>query len=289
MWTDFWHNEWIQHMIYAGLGAGFLAVAVTVAIETWGGRIGGILATVPSTIVPASLGLWYSSPSVEAWSHSLAAVPIGMMLNALFLWTWRIFPPLLPQNASIATQGLMMSGISLGIWSGCVSLWIYGSQWIEQRYIWAISATVLSIGVSLWITIKPSLAPKGNQKASWWTLLSRGFFAAVAIATAVYIAQHGQGTLAGIASVFPAIFWTSMLSLWLTQGAAVPSGAVAPMMLGSSSVSVYALILPYLAVKWTIWGGIIGAWLIAILIISIPSYLWLHARNRTVYDTVQQP
>ena len=38
------------------------------------------------------------------------------------------------------------------------------------------------------------------------------------------------------------IFLTTMVSLWLSQGEAVPSGAVGPMMLGASSVAVYALL-----------------------------------------------
>ena len=40
--------------------AGLVAIGATVAIERFGGRIGGLLATVPTTIVPASIGMAYS-------------------------------------------------------------------------------------------------------------------------------------------------------------------------------------------------------------------------------------
>ena len=38
--------------------AGLVAVGVTVAIERLGGRVGGLLGTLPTTIVPASLGIY---------------------------------------------------------------------------------------------------------------------------------------------------------------------------------------------------------------------------------------
>jgi hypothetical protein len=281
MLNDLWQNALVQHMIYSGVGAGLMAIVVTLAIEKWGGHIGGVLGTIPSTIVPASLGMWYSCNSFQAWSDALAAVPIGMMLNALFLWSWRIFPPLLPQGISIGVQGMLMSIISLLIWASTASFWVWGSQFLTDIKVWAIGATILSILVSLWITFKPSFAPKGTQKVPLVTLLSRGIFAGIAIAVAVYIAKQGQGVLAGIAAVFPAIFWTSMLSLWVTQGSAVPSGAVAPMMLGSSSVSVYALCAPLCVYQWGLYLGMMMAWCLSILLISIPGYLWLRLRNRT--------
>ena len=38
--------------------AGCIAVLVTLAIERWGGLAGGILGTMPSTILPAAAGIY---------------------------------------------------------------------------------------------------------------------------------------------------------------------------------------------------------------------------------------
>ena len=46
------------------------------------------------------------------------------------------------------------------------------------------------------------------------------------------IARLGGSIAAGVTAVFPAIFMTTMISLWLSQGEAVQVGAVGPMMLG---------------------------------------------------------
>ena len=73
----------------------------------------------------------------------------------------------------------------------------------------------------------------------------RGLAAATAIGIAVQFASMGLPIIAGLASVFPAIFLTTMVALWVAQGADVPTGAAGPMMLGGSSVGMYSLIAPY--------------------------------------------
>ena len=67
--------------------AGLVATGVTLAIERWGGLVGGVLGTVPSTIVPAAAGM-HLSGSQDELLQSMAIVPLGMLLNALFLDDW---------------------------------------------------------------------------------------------------------------------------------------------------------------------------------------------------------
>ena len=82
--------------------------------------------------------------------------------------------------------------------------------------------------------LKP--APKGKNSVSKKILAARGIVAAMAIGIAVLISSLGMPLLAGLASVFPAIFLTSMIALWLAQGPSVPLGAAGPMMMGGASV-----------------------------------------------------
>jgi len=110
------------------------------------------------------------------------------------------------------------------------------------------------------------------------TLLARGLLAAVAIATAVWVTNIGGPLAAGVASVFPAIFVTTMVSLWLSQGEAVPVGAVGPMMLGSASVATYALLAANLLPLLGPWVGTPVAWLAAVASTTLPSWWWLASR-----------
>ena len=50
--------DWVRIGL-SSIGAGGVAILVTLAIERFGGRLGGILGTIPTTIVPASWGLWF--------------------------------------------------------------------------------------------------------------------------------------------------------------------------------------------------------------------------------------
>lgn len=45
-------------VVLSGLFAGLVAVLATVAVEKLGGRLGGVLASMPTTIVPACIGLF---------------------------------------------------------------------------------------------------------------------------------------------------------------------------------------------------------------------------------------
>jgi len=127
----------------------------------------------------------------------------------------------------------------------------------------------------VWFNRRPYPTPKGSNAVSTTVLLARGSMAAVAIGVAVWMAGLGFPLLAGLASVFPAIFLTSMVALWLAQGATVPQGAAGPMMLGGASVAVYANVA-----MWSMpaLGAVLGslvAWFAAVVGWSIPAFLVL--------------
>ena len=83
-------------ILLAAFLAGLVAIAVTVAIEKFGGLIGGILGTIPTTIVPAAAFMWLAEPTDVAFQPAMGMVPVGMLLNAIFLWLWRAVPSKVP-------------------------------------------------------------------------------------------------------------------------------------------------------------------------------------------------
>ena len=99
----------------------------------------------------------------------------------------------------------------------------------------------------------------------------------------MFLAELELPFLAGLASAFPAIFLTSMVALWLSQGPQVPRGAAAPMMLGGASVSVYALIVMWSLPSFGIIYGSVIAWFGAVGLWTLPSFLVLK-RYRSSID-----
>ncbi|MEE2779068.1 MAG: hypothetical protein VYE15_00990 [Myxococcota bacterium] len=261
-----------------GLFAGVVAMAVPAAIERFGGKLGGLLGTLPSTIVPAAIGIRLTAADDAMFVASMAMVPAGMFLNVLFLWLWRVLPPRLPA-LSISARLALMVGVSLSVWIALALGVVMGGEALILRGVPAMGVgltaamAIVVLGVvACWRHVP---APSGSRSVALWMHLLRGLFACAAIAFAVWLSAVGGAVASGVASIFPAIFVTTMAALWLSQGEAVQAGAVGPMMLGSSSVAAFALIA---AIVLPAFGNPIGAvvaWLSAVCLTSIPAWLWL--------------
>ena len=256
--------------------AGFVAIAATVAVEKLGGKMGGIIATLPTTIVPATWGFWAVSDGMPV--KAFAAVPMGMLVNAGFLWCWRVLPPLLPSWTMTKKLSVMVT-LSLSVWLvlALCSMFI-GSTTFASPIALGLGALGLHVTLGLYTTWHFRPSPKGTRAVTLSALLSRGLLAATAVATAVLIASSGFEIAAGIASVFPAIFLTTMVSLWWSQGQAVPLGAVGPITLGSVVVSAYALLAIWTFDAFGVLGGSIIAWVGSVLCCSVPAALWLNRK-----------
>jgi hypothetical protein len=266
----------LTSILVSALLAGVVATAVTVAIEKWGGLVGGLLGTVPSTIVPAGIGM-YLAGGEDDFVASMMVVPLGMLLNALFLGAWLV----LPRWFSNASRPLLLTSIgALAFW--CVmgmGVWfilqntVVGMLLTEQEF--AAGGLVLLFLIAVWFNRRPQPAPKGTNAVSKTVLIARGSMAALAIGVAVWMAGLGFPLLAGLASVFPAIFLTSMVALWLAQGPTVPQGAAGPMILGGASVAVYANIAMWSLPTYGVVVGSVVAWVGSVLGWSIPAFLVL--------------
>ena len=275
----------LTSILISAVLAGVVATAVTVAIEKWGGLIGGLLGTAPSTIVPAGIGM-YLAGGEEALVSSMSVVPLGMLLNALFLGAWLV----LPRWFETSSRPLLFTTVSaLGLWvaMGLTMLWtvenVLNARLSEQRLA-VVGFALLFVVVALF-NARPQPAPKGTKSVSKQVLLARGMMAALAIGVAVWLSGLGKPLLAGLASVFPAIFLTSMVALWLAQGPTVPRGAAGPMMLGGASVAVYANVAMWSLPAFGVLLGSLIAWLVAVVGWSLPAFAVLrrvHARAKPV-------
>lgn len=268
--------------------AGVVAVAVTLAVEHWGGRVGGLLGTLPTTIVPAAAGIWAQSPEPADFLAAMAMTPVGMWVDVLFLWGWRVLPPRLARDADeVGARGLLLRvlGATLLLWCGAAAVAVVAMDSLRSSALplWPVGvlALLLSVGLGAAACRANPPAPSGRRSVSLPTLVARGLLAAVAIGVAVVMARVGGPLLAGMAAVFPAIFLTTMVSLWWSQGRAVQAGAVGPMMLGASSVSAYALLAGLLLPRWGLVGGSIGAWVLAVALVTVPAWRWLARQQST--------
>ena len=122
-------------------------------------------------------------------------------------------------------------------------------------------------------------APKGKHRVRPLVLVARGSAAALAIGCAVWLSSLSYAMISGLVSTFPAIFLTSMVALWLSQGQDVPQGAAGPMMLGGASVAVYAIVAMWLFPLYGVVIGSILTWVISVGGWTVPAYLFLQWRQ----------
>ena len=175
--------EWTSVLLSA-LFAGIVATAVTVAIEKWGGLVGGLLGTVPSTIVPAGIGM-YVAGGEDVLVMSMSVVPLGMLLNALFLGAWVVIPrwfPGAPYLLVLTTVG------ALAFWSllGMVFLVAVDelTTYLSLQQL-AASGLMLFFITAVVFNRRPQPTPKGTNRVSTLVLVARGVMAATAIGIAV--------------------------------------------------------------------------------------------------------
>ncbi|MEN0061955.1 MAG: hypothetical protein AAGA48_07360 [Myxococcota bacterium] len=275
--------DWLP-LIGSAVLSGLVAVLVTLAIERFGGVVGGLLGTLPTTIVPAALGIgWANNGQGPVFVAAMAAVPVGMLIDAGFLWMWRALPPRLPAW-SLRARLAMMIAVSLAGWTA-LAIPTMGALHRLADPLTGLWIGALALGINALAGALASRqrrpAPKGSRPVGPIVLVARGLLAGLAVGLATGVAQTGDGVLAGVLSVFPAIFLTTMVGLWLAQGEAVPAGAVGPMMLGSTSVGGFALTVTFTAPVLGIGAGATVAWVVAVLACTLPAYAWLRATQLT--------
>jgi len=262
-------------IILYGIIAGLVAILVTVAIEKFGGFIGGVLGTVPSTIIPAAAGV-YALEGDDSLTASMSVVPIGMLINGVFLGVWIILPKYIASDRlklPITVVSSLLTWAILALLSLIIAREVTGGI-ISEMTLGMIGLVLLAI-LAITFNLSNRAAPKGLNKVPIIILSIRGIAAGLAIAACLVLAEIGLPFVAGLASAFPAIFLTSMVALWLSQGPQVPQGAAAPMMLGGASVSVYALLAMWSLPSFGIFIGSIIAWFGAVGLWTIPAFLLL--------------
>lgn len=265
--------------------AGLVAIFSTIAVERLGGMVGGVLSSIPTTIVPAAIGLWGDGGDPDGFRRAMAFVPVGILLNAGYLVLWRIIPAALGQRTRAHLLAWTVL-LALSAWVlaavAVIVLNELAQPTVSQSLIFGGMAMAAGLTLALAANRHAHPAPRGTQRVGWKVLVIRGIAAAIVIAIAIAIKRSGLPVASGMAAVFPVIFTTILVATWLSQGAHVPTGAVGPMTLGTLSVSAYALLATVLFPRIGVFPAAVLCWIAAVSFVSVPSYVYLkrHALRR---------
>jgi hypothetical protein len=235
-----------------------IVIIITVIAEKYGTKVGGILGTLPSTLVVAFIFIALNK-GVDFASQSVAVVPAELGVNIIFL----LFFILLVHRST-----LLAFIVSLSIWAFLSSL-----LYIFEIANILISITIFTISLVFTFTfleyIKkiPSIGSV-NVHYTPMKIVFRGVLAGIVIAISVLLSNLGA-IISGIFSVFPAIISSTMLITIREHGPDFAAGIAKSMIFGVSSVLSYATAIHFFYPLYGIVWGSFYAYGISIVVTLI--------------------
>lgn len=224
----------IKLIISFFIGALWVIVA-TLSADKFGPKIGGLISGLPSTVMFGLFFLgWTQTPLSSVQATTI--IPIVGGINCLFLLSCVYF---VRKNISFALI------ISLILWAVlsfvlvlikfnnyATSLFGYTSLLLISFYVMENVLKIRSISGKK-ITYTPIL------------ILIRGLIGGFVIAFSVFIGKIGGPVLGGIFSMFPAMFISTILVTYYSQGALFSSATMKSSMLSGISIVLYSVIVRY--------------------------------------------
>lgn len=213
------------YALLSGILSGAVASLVSVGIEKFGGIIGGVLGSSPSTLMAACVGLWLtltkevSQQSIIHFQKSMLVVAPGMLINSLFLYSWKILPTFLSKISPRIKDSTMLllgfvSTLSLLIWLVGASIVVIISRSITPESIvetdsvsisyilsssqspmfyYAVVAMIVHLSIGLTGTWNSVVVPKSKAKVTFRSNALRGIAAGIPIFAAVYLGKVNPG------------------------------------------------------------------------------------------------
>jgi uncharacterized membrane protein (GlpM family) len=242
----------LYHTILPFIISALVVIFITIIAEKYGTKTGGVLGTLPSTIIIAFLFIALDKGTQFA-VQSVSVVPAEMGINLIFLLTFTLLSEKKLPTALIG---------SLLTWTACTVLLYYINP---NSILLSLGFYLLCFTVTfLYLDQKKKITSHGTLKVRYTPLklLSRSLIAGTVIAIAVTFSNLGT-TISGIFSVFPAIFLSTMLISLREHGPMFTNAMAKGMIYGSPSVVSYSIAIHYLYPSIGILLGTLGAFFLA--------------------------
>ncbi len=229
--------------------AGLWISGATLVAERLGSRLGGLIANLPSNIVISYIFIALAN-DVHYAADATAAVPVGMLVDTVFLLVLILT---LRWNTVVAVI-LSLSGWFALAWLAA-TLGAFSLSWSVPVYL--ISAVLIWAVLEYGLDIPAS--PRTRAPFLFSALLWRALFAGSVVGTTVLLSRFLPPYWVGLISTFPAVLLSSMVILATVQGPAFARATGKILVLSSTNIIVYALIirLAYPEVG-ILWGTILG-------------------------------
>lgn len=232
-----------------------VVILITIIAERYGTKVGGILGTLPSTIIIAFIFIAINEGEQFA-SRAVSVVPAELGINIIFLFVFAIL---------IHRSTILAFIVTFSIWTVLSFLLIFFNM---EYIVLSVIIYLLCLIICFFILEKRKAIPSIGTMYIHYTptkILLRGVLAGIIISIAVFLSNVGS-IISGVFSVFPAILSSTMLISVREHGPDFASGMAKSMILGLSSVATYAVCIHFFYPTLGIFFGTTFAYLIAFCI-----------------------
>ncbi|MCX6664758.1 MAG: DUF3147 family protein [Euryarchaeota archaeon] len=235
-----------------------VVIVITIVAERYGTKIGGLIGTLPTTVVIALLFIGLNRGEVFA-SEVASITPAGMGINLVFLCVFVL----------LAKKSLLLAlACSLASWVLLASILFFLpiTNIFLSLFIYLMFLVCTFIVLEYWKKISSMESKKIHYTPM--KILLRGLLAGVVIAVAVSFSSVGS-VLSGIFTVFPVVFLSTMVISVREHGSEFAGGIAKSMIVGSCSVVGFAsaayILYPIYGIMW----GTIESFLVSLFIAAI--------------------
>ena len=224
-------TDYLYRVLLSFLVAGIWISGATWLAERLGSRIAGLIANLPSKLLVTLVFLAVvQDPSFAV--ETTRAVPVGMTINAFYLFLFVLLLPLgLPRTLLLTTC----------FWLGTAVLaeHIHLEALLPSVLLY-LAATVLTWGLLEFVLHIPAV-PGSRRRYGPRSFLYRGLFAGTVVAATVFVSEFVGSYWTGLFSTFPAVMLTTMTILTLAGGPRLARATGKVMLLASTNIIVFSL------------------------------------------------
>jgi len=272
----------LQTSFLSSIAAVIVVLCVSLLIEKCGGRIGGILGSIPHVAVIATIGL-YAQLSDSDFLQAMLGMPLGLLASSFYLGA--IFMGSLNQSVKLVghLRITVIIFFSFAVFGGCLELLLQIFELCDQESYcpWATASgswlIELCIGLLL-CSLSPG-APSGNLQANLLEILLRGIIT-FAISMFSFWLSAAAPALGGALLNAPIIPTIVIVVVWLAQGEQVAIGTCGPMALGMLSCSGFGILEALFVPEFGLVIGLVISWSAAIVFVTMPLVLCHHNKQK---------
>ncbi len=229
-----------------------IVIIITIVAEKYGTKVGGIIGTLPTTIIIAYIFIALNK-GIKFASDSVAVVPAELGVNLIFIFAFAIF--------AYRSIGIALSG-SFFIWIVLSSILLI----LNMNYIYLSIIIFLISLISTFTILEKKFKIKSQGKTTVhytpMKIILRGILTGTIITISVLLSNIDE-VLSGIFTVFPAIFSSTMIITLKEHGPNFSAGIAKSIIFGSPSVMSYAVCIHFLYPIYGIFLGTILAFVVS--------------------------